>query len=283
MTQMVSRFINVHECDPKPFGRGGSAYVHMCRIEGGMRCALKVSMPHVLDARFAPAQWAEAHIQHQLGIDNPCVPRVYGVTTYGDVAMELCRYGDLRARMVRRPSSPFRPPFALRLIVRIAECLHRIHKKGWMHGDVKSANILMSADSKGISPRLGDFGHADVLGGRFDDRYLGQRTHMSHHSPFRVAAPEVDLYGVCVMCLELLLWRPIDFRAELEAVLDPARPVDVWHGCFASHPELAGALLDLVLPRLREDTLGDVPSFIAAVKGLVSTHLATTDHTRATP
>jgi len=83
-------------------------------------------------------------------------------------------------------------------LVQLAEAIARVHAAGWVHHDVKPANVLMSidADSDGVErpvPWLGDFGSARRRGAPSPPGSMG------YVSPERLAGrasdPRDDVYG----------------------------------------------------------------------------------------
>ncbi|MEV8363030.1 protein kinase domain-containing protein [Streptomyces niveus] len=66
--------------------------------------------------------------------------------------------GSLDTLLARTP----RPAAGPALLVQICEGLHQLHHAGWIHGDIKPANVLLMADG---TARLGDFNLTSELEG----------------------------------------------------------------------------------------------------------------------
>src|SRR5690606_25380682 len=99
------------------------------------------------------------------------------------------------------------------LLAQICEGLHQLHHAGWVHGDLKPANVLLMADG---SVRLGDFNMAAELEG----------TH--------AYAPA---FGTPDYTPPALLWPEIDERGTR------VRPsADIWAFGVLAHLTLTGAL-----------------------------------------
>ncbi|MFD8354537.1 serine/threonine protein kinase [Streptomyces coelicoflavus] len=89
-----------------------------------------------------------------LTVDDPGRPRLDGATV---LVLERAE-GSLSALLSATP----RPPAGPALLAQVCEGLHQLHRAGWVHGDLKPANVLLMADG---SARLADFNMAAELEG----------------------------------------------------------------------------------------------------------------------
>ncbi|MFD5749887.1 protein kinase [Streptomyces sp. NPDC127033] len=87
-------------------------------------------------------------------IDDPGHPDLDGATV---LVLERAE-GSLDAVLEREP----RPEAGPALLVQICEGLHQLHHAGWVHGDLKPANVLLLNDG---SVRLADFNMAAEMEG----------------------------------------------------------------------------------------------------------------------
>jgi eukaryotic-like serine/threonine-protein kinase len=131
-------------------GRGGSATVYEAEDRDlGRRVALKVY--HRPD-RDRPKLLHEARVA--VAVAGEGVVPVFDVDPdRGWLAMQWAPFGALAAR--RRPGPP------LGWIRGLAAALARVHAAGWVHHDVKPANVLLRAPG---TPMLADFGIARRAG-----------------------------------------------------------------------------------------------------------------------
>ncbi|CAM5541701.1 Protein kinase OS=Streptomyces tendae OX=1932 GN=GUR47_16675 PE=4 SV=1 [Streptomyces tendae] len=89
-----------------------------------------------------------------LTVDDPGHPRLDGATV---LVLERAE-GSLSVLLTAAP----RPPAGPALLAQVCEGLHQLHRAGWVHGDLKPANVLLMADG---SVRLADFNMAAELEG----------------------------------------------------------------------------------------------------------------------
>ena len=133
-------------------GRGGAGAVYEAEDrELGRRLALKVYHDPVRN---------RAQLEHEAKVAvllaGRGVLRVFDVDpAHGWISLEWAPHGSVRDRLRARDLEPLIPieRWALPLAVTLA----RIHAAGWVHLDVKPANVLLSAAE---APLLADFGTA---------------------------------------------------------------------------------------------------------------------------
>jgi serine/threonine protein kinase len=120
---------------------------------------------------------------------------------------ELCEHGDLSSFLTKNPSKATDIVFLRRFLISVVDAIGHMHKRGFVHCDVKPENILV--DSK-QEPRLADFGMSQ----QFSDRMIAQGT-PSFLAPevveawFDPRAPhrfedKIDIFSVGVMALYIV-------------------------------------------------------------------------------
>ncbi len=206
-------------------GAGGQAEVWRARDhERGVEIALKI-----LRAERASSRAAWEALEHEFAVasafDHPFILKVYRPQRDADAVflpMELASGGDLRR--LRGASYVDVGPVLLEL----AEALDHVHARGFVHGDLKSANVLF--DDRG-HVRLADFGVAAGLGRPPGSPEEPLRAGVSPFSASpeqkRGEPPSVadDVYGFGALAYELLTgYRPFHPQLPLASAGDDHPP-----------------------------------------------------------
>ncbi|TLS44489.1 serine/threonine protein kinase [Streptomyces montanus] len=140
-----------------------------------------------------------------LTVDDPDHPELDGATV---LVLERAE-GSLAALLDRSPTPESGPA----LLAQVCEGLHQLHHAGWVHGDLKPANVLLMKDG---SARLADFNMAAELEG-------------THAYTLAFATPDYTPPE--------LLWSEIGERGQ------QVRPTaDIWAFGVLAHVVLAGSL-----------------------------------------
>jgi len=166
-------------------GRGGSAAVYQAvDRELGRHVALKVYHQPERD-RHQLAHEARVAVQ----IEGPGIVRVFDVDPeHGWIALEWAPLGTLRDHIRGRDLGKLLP--IERWALPLAMALARVHSAGWVHHDVKPANVILSRTNSAI---LTDFGTARRAGEPPPPGSLG------YISPERMKGrpsdPRDDVYG----------------------------------------------------------------------------------------
>ena len=246
-------------------GQGGGACVYRIRrVSDDCEFAIKVSRASSL--RTMGQVPREARVLAALG--GICSPRLIEQGVLRDglpyLIMELC-HGEPLHRVVRHQ----RPSLCESLLLgaRIARILAESHNRGWLHRDVKPANVLIPIDNHGpqfACARLIDFGVAlqlneDPLSGTpltAIGEFSGTAEYMAPEQLVcRKQSTATDLYALGVVLHELLVGVVPMHDAPLHKVKRDQGLPSVFSGPF-------------VVRRLTEDVvLPDVglPESVAAI------------------
>lgn len=184
-TTMVARDTDAPFRILREVARGGSGAVYEAEDhELGRHVALK--MYHEPDRDRSQL---ESEAKAACAFEGPGALRVFDVDPeHGWIAYEWARYGAVRD-YVRARDMAFLLPLE-RWLLPLAQALARVHMGGYVHNDVKPANVLFLAPEL---PVLADFGIARKLG------EPSPRGSMGYMSPERLAGrvsdPRDDVYG----------------------------------------------------------------------------------------
>ena len=172
-------------------GRGGMGVVYRAfQLDLERVVALKVIAPELLDdddvrARFLTEARAAASVDH---------PNVIPVHAAGEddgvayIAMRFVAGDDLRSLV--RHGGPLDPAGAAAIVAQAAAALDAIHRAGFVHRDVKPANLLVDRDGHVY---LTDFGLAKAVlparGGTRTGQWVGT---LDYVSPEQIRGGRID-------------------------------------------------------------------------------------------
>ena len=192
-------------------GRGGMGVVYKARHRRLNRLvALKMIRGAYADeiqiARFRIEAEAVASLRH------PNILQIYDIGEHKGspyVALELLEGGSLIGRLM---GTVLPPKQAAEWMVPLVSAMDAAHQAGIVHRDLKSANILFSAD--GI-PKITDFGLAkrleDDAGQTHTGQIMGTPSYMAPEQArgdTKLAGPPADIYALGAMLYEMLTGRP---------------------------------------------------------------------------
>lgn len=115
---------------------------------------------------------------------------------------ELADGGDAAARLKEWPDG-LPPHEVARILLPVAEALIHLHEQGWVHRDVKPANILFV----GKQPKLGDVGTARALDGTARSTSTASLAYAAPELFSGNISPSVDIYSLGCTAYELLTGR----------------------------------------------------------------------------
>jgi eukaryotic-like serine/threonine-protein kinase len=199
--------------------RGGAGAVYEAEDrELGRRVALKIYHD---DSRGRTQLAHEARVA--ASIAGRGIVRVFDVDLdRAWLALEWAPHGSLRDAIRAKNSETLEP--AEKWAIPLARALARVHAAGWVHLDVKPANVLFDASGEAL---LGDFGIARRIGESSPQGSFG------YLSPERIGgapcSPKDDVYGFGRVIEEVLAvspsetWRAV---ADLCLVKGGDRPAD---------------------------------------------------------
>jgi len=195
-------------------GAGGMGVVYKAEDLKLKRCvALKFLPPHLMDSpelkeRFLIEAQAAAALSHP----NICV--IYEVGESEDrpyIAMEYVEGETLRNRIRR---GPLKTEEALDIAVQVAAGLGEAHRKGIIHRDIKSANIMVT--EKGQA-KVMDFGLAKLRGGSSLTKSQTTLGTVAYMSPEQARGGDLDqrtdIWSLGVVVYEMLAGK-LPFRGE---------------------------------------------------------------------
>jgi predicted Ser/Thr protein kinase len=267
--ELIGRVLGGYRIEAE-LGRGGQAVVYRATQLSLQRVvALKVLSPQLgadedFKERFAREGVSAASLEH------PNVVPVYEAGEEDGLAFLAMKYVDGPSlESLIRLGGPMAPHRAMSILRQVADALDAAHEQGFVHRDVKPANILVGP---GDHAYLTDFGLAQALhGARITQSGTWMGT-LEYIAPEQIRGGEVtgaaDRYALAVVAYELLTGRPPFAREDRTALLyahlndSPDPPSSV-------RPELRG--IDAVLARgMAKDPDARYPSATALVDELAA-------------
>ncbi|MCK4794312.1 MAG: protein kinase, partial [Desulfobacteraceae bacterium] len=148
------------------------------------------------------------------------------------IAMEYVEGQSLKAKIDK---GPIEIEEALDIAIQMAEGMEQAHKKGIVHRDIKSANIMVTDAGQA---KIMDFGLAKVKGGTLLTREGTTLGTVAYMSPEQARGEEVDhrsdIWSLGIVMYEMLSGQ-LPFMGDREAsilysvVHEEAKPVTVWN------------------------------------------------------
>jgi serine/threonine protein kinase len=95
-------------------------------------------------------------------LEHPNLVRSLDEGSVGSIpylVMEHCRFGDLQAIVPSR-GGRMPPRVAAQVMLQLLDALQAIHARGWVHRDVKPANVFVTTEAGEVRVKLSDLGLA---------------------------------------------------------------------------------------------------------------------------
>jgi serine/threonine-protein kinase len=205
------------------------------------------------------------HLEAELAanLDHPNIVPIHDLGEHAGqhfYSMKLVDGGSLAREIPRLMSDPVA---AARLLATVARALHFAHCRGFVHCDLKPANILLDDEGQ---PHVTDFGLARRVEGESTltatGAVMGTPSYMAPEQAAgnrQAVSASADIYGLGAILYEILTGRP-PFRAatQMETVLqvlerEPPLPSQL-------RPEAPRALETICLKCLERDPADRYPS-----------------------
>jgi serine/threonine protein kinase len=202
----------------RPLGQGGMGTVYQVEHRRTrQQYALKLLRPDRATGTDDPRQLFLREISVLTSLKHPRIVEAVEVGLHRDLpflVMEYLPTVNLDEILEGQPPRR-RVRVVCRILARVLEALHRAHKRGIVHRDIKPGNILVYWIHRKLGCKLGDFGlaksfqDAGLSGITLEGQFRGTVGFMAPEQArqSREAGPAADLFSVAVCGHRLLTGR----------------------------------------------------------------------------
>lgn len=249
-------------------GSSGTTYLAAWR---GATVAVKVAGSRTNDL----SAW-RAEVSALVQLRHPHIVQYLGAVVEPPthcLVLEYCEGGDVRSAL----GKPTPPGFALHVAEGVASGMAYLHRKGIMHRDLKSANVLLVGASTSTigTVKLTDFGVAVEVGHTVGPGTAPAKSELTaetgtlrwmapevaRHEPYRKSA---DVFSFAMLCFELIT-HEVPFADRLPVMATFATSIQ---GLRPSLPGGTPAALAELVTRCWNATAAERPTFDQVREGL---------------
>jgi len=215
---MIGKTISHYKIIEK-LGEGGMGVVYKAEDTKLKREVAIKFLPRFISINKAERKRFEIEAQAAALLNHPNISTIYAIEETEDEMFIVMEFIDGKELKDKINSGPISTDEAIKIAIQLAEGLEAAHKKGIVHRDIKSSNIMITKDCK---VKIMDFGLAKIKGGTELTKIgstVGTVAYMSpEQAKGEVADNKTDIWSFGVVLYEMLTGE-LPFKADYDQAI----------------------------------------------------------------
>jgi len=237
-------------------GEGGMGIVYKAEDTKLKREVAIKFLPHSFNVSAKDKEKLKTEAQIAAGLNHPNIATVFAIEEFGDdtfIVIEYVKGHELKDIIRNSPDKKLNINDLLNYAIQITDGLNAAHKKGIIHRDIKSSNIMLSDEGR---IRVMDFGLAHIHGDPNISKKGSTPGTTAYMSPEQLRGEEVD-FRADIWSLGIVLFEMLTGQPPFQGNFDQAIIYSILHEKPKSikklNPDVPDELEQVVLSCLEKD------------------------------